>query len=94
MFGCLWGEQLVRQFGWEWRQVVFDDGSVFFGVVSEDRSLAIYPLYFMLGCMQDPGADVTECSCSTCWWLGNVPAMQRCSYTDVMDGVHRIVPRD
>src|SRR5947209_5827585 len=54
LFGSLWGEQIVKRFGWEWAQVIFGDGSVAFGVVSSDRSLAIYPLDFMLGCMQDP----------------------------------------
>src|SRR5438046_10732205 len=28
VFGSLWGEQIVKQFGWEWVQVNFGDGSV------------------------------------------------------------------
>src|SRR5262249_46051694 len=36
IFGSLWGEQLVKQFGWEWAQVNFSDDSVAFGVVSPD----------------------------------------------------------
>jgi hypothetical protein len=94
IFGSLWGEQLVKQFGWEWRQINFSDGSVAFGVVSPDRSLAIYPLDFMLGCMQDPSVDVTVALSFNMLLAGNVPKMKRQSYTNVMDGVHRIVPRD
>jgi hypothetical protein len=94
IFGSLWGEQLVKQFGWEWRQVNFSDGSVAFGVVSPDRSLVIYPLDFMLGCMQDPGVDVTVALSFNMLLAGSVPAMKRRSYTNVMEGVHQIVPRD
>jgi hypothetical protein len=92
-FGSLWGEQLVRQFGWEWARVNFGDGSFTFGVVAPDRSLAIYPLDFMLGCMQDPGVDVTVALAFNMLIAGSVPKMPRRSYTNVMDGVHRIVPR-
>lgn len=93
-FGSLWGEQLCRQFGWEWRKIVFGDGSVAFGVVSPDRSLAIYPLDFMLGCMQHAGVDVTVALSFDMLLAGRVPKMKRRSYTNVMEGVHRIVPRD
>lgn len=93
-FGSLWGEQLCRQFGWEWRKVVFGDGSEAFGVVSPDRSLAVYPFHFMLGCMQDAGVDVTVLLSFNMLLAGSIPRMRRRSYTNVMDGVHRIVPRD
>ena len=93
-FGSLWGEQLCRQFGWEWARVVFGDGSATFGVVSPDRSLAVYPLDFMLGCMQDAGVDVTVALSFNMLLAGSLPKMRRRSYTNVMDGVHRIVPRD
>ena len=94
IFGSLWGEQLVKQFGWAWRQVNFSDGSVAFGVVSPDRSLVIYPLDFMLGCMQDPGVDVAVALSFNMLVAGSLPKMKRRSYTNVMEGVHRIVPRD
>ena len=94
IFGSLWGEQLVKQFGWEWAQVNFSDESVAFGVVSPDRSLVIYPLDFMLGCMQDPGVDVTVALSFNMLLAGSVPKMKQWSYANVMDGVHRLVPRD
>ena len=94
VFGSLWGEQLVRQFGWAWRKVVFGDGSVAFGVVSPDRSLVIYPLDFMLGCMQDPGVNVTVALSFNMLLAGSLPMMPHQSYTNVMDGLYHIVPRD
>jgi len=46
IFGSLWGEQLVKQLGWQWAKVTFHDydDSCAFGVFSPDRSLAIYRL--------------------------------------------------
>jgi hypothetical protein len=94
IFGSLWGEQLVKQFAWEWVQVNFGDGSFAYGVVSPDRSLAVYPLEFMLGCMQDANVDVTVALAFNMLVAGSVPRMRRRSYTNVMEGVHRIIPRD
>jgi hypothetical protein len=94
IFGSLWGQQLVKQFGWEWVQVNFGDGSFTFAVVSSNRSLVVYPLDFMLGCMQDPGVDVTVALAFNMLVAGSVPKMRRQSYTNVMEGVHRIVPRE
>lgn len=94
LFGSLWGEQLVKQFGWDWVQVSFPDGSSAYGVVSRDRSLAVYPLEFLLGCFQDPGVNMTVALAFNLLVAGGVPRMPRRSYTNVMDGVHRIVPRD
>jgi hypothetical protein len=97
IFGSLWGEQLVKQFGWQWAKITFHDydDSIAFGVFSPDRSLAIYPLEFMLGCLQDPGVDVTvKLSFNMLLAAGEIPKMKKKSYTNVMDGVHRIVPRD
>jgi hypothetical protein len=94
IFGSLWGQQLVKQFEWEWRRINFSDGSFSFGVVSPDRSLAIYPLDFILGCMQDPDVDVTVSLSFNMLLAGSVPKMKARSYTNVMEGVSRIVPRD
>jgi len=96
IMGSLWGEMLVEEFGWEWAKVTFHDhdDSVAFGVFSPDRSLAIYPLEFLLGCVQDPDVDATVALSFNMLTAGKVPKMKKKSYTNVMDGVHRIVPRD
>jgi hypothetical protein len=94
IFGSLWGEQLVKQFGWQWTKVIFPDGGFAFGVAAPDRSLVVYPLDFMLACMEDPGVDVTVALSFNMLLGGAVPAIQPHSYTNLMEGVHRIVPRD
>jgi len=67
---------------------------VAFGVLSTDRSLAIYPLEFMLGCLRDPDVDVTVMLSFNMLQAGSIPKMKEKTYTNVMEGVHRIVPRD
>lgn len=95
VLGSLWGEQLVKQFHWEWAQATFHDhgDSTAFGVFSPDRSLAVYPLEFMLGCLQNPDVDVTVMLSFNMLSEGKIPKMKAKSYTNLMDGVKRIVPR-
>jgi len=96
IFGSLWGEQLDKQFGWQWAKVTFHDygDSGAFGVFSPDRSFAVYPLDFMLGCLRDPNVDVTVMLSFNMLQAGTIPRMKEKSYTNVMEGVRRIVPRD
>ena len=94
IFGSLWGEQLVKQFGWQWAQVNFGENSFTFGVVSPDRSMVINPLDFLLDCLSNPGVDVTVMLAFNMLLERSIPQMRPRSYIDVMQGVHRIVPRD
>ena len=52
MMGSLWGEQLVKRFGWGWRMITFHDhgDSVAPGVCAPDRLLLVYPIHFLMGC--------------------------------------------
>jgi hypothetical protein len=96
IFGSLWGEQLVKEFGWQWAKVTFHDydDSFAYGVFSPDRSMAIYPLEFLLGALREPTVDVTVMLAFNMLKVGKIPKMKKKSYTNVMDCVHRIVPRD
>ena len=59
--GCLWGDQLVARFGWHWAMATFHDhgDTQAPAVISPDHKLAVYPIHFILGCLQDPSVDVT-----------------------------------
>jgi hypothetical protein len=93
--GSLWGEQLAREFGWEWARVIFHDhdDSQAVGVFSPDRSLAIYPFHFVYGCMEN-NATVTIMLAFNMLRDGAIPKMPAGSYENVMDRVHHIVPPD
>ena len=95
ILGSLWGQQLVKQFGWQWAKVTLhDDGNaVMFGVVSPDRSLAIYPFEFVEQCLNDARIDCTIMLSFNMLLDAGIPQMDAGSYTNVMDGIHRIVPR-
>jgi hypothetical protein len=94
-FGSLWGQQLVRKFGWEWKLVTFHEhgDSTAPGVLSPDRSLAIYPIHFVIGCLQDSTVDCTILLSYNMLKAGDTGAVEPASYFNYMDGVHRIVPR-
>ena len=95
VFGSLWGEQLVREFGWQWAGVTFHDydDSKAVGVFSPDRSLAIYPFHFVYGCMEND-APVTIMLAFNMLkdgsWIPEPPAN---GYENVMDHFQHIVPR-
>lgn len=91
--GSLWGQQLVRRFGWEWSSVTFHehDDSKAVGVFSKDRSLAVYPFHFIFGCLENQ-APVTILLSFNMLEAGAIPAQGAKEYINLMDGVHHIVP--
>ncbi|MGV8839796.1 MAG: hypothetical protein ACWA6X_05775 [Bauldia sp.] len=92
--GSLWGQQLVRQFGWEWSMVTLDHPAkkVMAGVFSPNRSLAIYPFDFVFRCLRD-GVPVTILLAFNMLVGGSIPALAPRGFENLMEGVHHIVPR-
>jgi hypothetical protein len=93
--GSLWGQQLVRKFGWDWKMITFHEhrDSTAPGVLSQDRSLAIYPIHFVIGCLQDPNVDATIELSYNMLKAGDTGEVDAGEYFNYMDAVHRIVPR-
>lgn len=98
IMGSLWGEQLVARFGWEWKGITFHEhgNSKAAGVLSPDRSLAVYPIHFLMGCFQNPAVDATIALSFNMLEAGLAagPTVKPEDYFNLMDAVHRIVPRD
>ncbi len=95
ILGSLWGEQLVRELGWQWAAVTFHehDDAKAVGVFSPDRALAIYPFHFIYGCLEN-GAEVTILLAFNLLVDGSkVPPLAPGTYENVMDNVHYVVPR-
>jgi hypothetical protein len=94
--GSLWGEQLVKTLGWQWTGVTFhehgDTNAV--GVVSPDRSLAIYPFHFVYGCMENNATVTIMLSYNMLMDRSRIPALPAGGFENVMDNVHHIIPRD
>jgi hypothetical protein len=95
ILGSLWGEQLIRQFEWEWLKITFhgDQEFVAFGVFSKDRAMGIYPLDFMLHALSDRGVDVTVMLSFNMLRARSLPALEPNGYVNLLDRVRRIVPR-
>ncbi len=96
VFGSLWGEQLAKRFGWQWAMVTFHDhgDSVAPAVLTPDRSLAVYPIHFLMGCFQDAGVDATVALSYNMLEAGSIGKLKPKGYVNLMEGVHRVVPRD
>jgi hypothetical protein len=90
--GAVWGDQLVRQFGWEWT-VVIDGGHELYAVAAKDRSLVIYPGYYVKACLDDPTVDCTVALAFNMLVAGKITGIPPRSYEDVMSGVMHIVPK-
>jgi hypothetical protein len=95
VLGSLWGEQIAKRFGWTWAMITFHDhgDSKAPGVCSPDRGLVIYPIHFLLGCLQDPDVDATVALSFNMLAAGKVGPVEPLGYLNLMEGVQRIVPR-
>ncbi len=92
--GSLWGEQLVGDFAWEWAAVHFGaDGTKSIGVVSANRSLAIYPLYFARACLDGEAAVTIALAFNMLKDGKRIPKLPPRGYAEVMSCVRPIVPR-
>jgi hypothetical protein len=91
--GSLWGMQLVRQLGWQWAEVTLHDhnDAKAVGVFSPDRSLAIYPFYFIYGCLEN-GVPSTILLAFNMLLEGKIPPQEPKAYVNLMEHVHHIVP--
>jgi hypothetical protein len=95
VLGSLWAEQLIRQFGWQWVELVYHQAKDVkaLAVVSPDRSLLIRPIDFLMRCLADPNVDVTiELAFNALLANARWPA-EPGAHLDVMQTARRLVPR-
>ena len=90
--GAVWGDQICREFGWNW--VCVGAGvKERYGVASPARSLAIYPTYFLKECLLDPRKDCTALLAFNMLAAQTVPAFEAGALEDLMAGVARVIPK-
>ena len=91
-FGVVFGDQLVRRFGWEWVGLSAE-GRNRYAVVNPDRSLAVYPMDFIKACLENPEMDCTVMLAFNMLAAGKLPSLPAGGYHNLMDGVRIIVQR-
>jgi len=91
--GFLWGNQLVRQFGWAWTCIQKDGQGEAYSVVTNDRSVAVYPTHFIKACLEDHRADCTIMLAYNMLAGGEIKGVPPKGYENLMWGVRRIVPK-
>lgn len=88
----VWGDQIVRQFGWEWICEVQEDEERY-AVASPDRSLVIHAPQFISRCLEKPQTDCTVLLAFNMQSAGNFTGCAPRAYVSVMSGVRRVVPK-
>jgi len=91
--GALWGQQMVRAFDWEWAEVVHHDHNDVHlaGVFNRERSLAVYPLHYVFGCLKNE-VYPTILLAFNMLTAGKIPELEAGGYVNLMDGVQHVVP--
>ncbi len=94
IIGSLWGEQLIKEFGWHWAGITFHDhnNTKAVGVISPDASFAVYPFHFVYGCMANNAPVTILLAYNLLKDESRVPPVPTGGYQNVMDYVHHIVP--
>ena len=83
---------MVRELGWSWANLHFEEGRMDVAVVSPSRDMAIYPFTFVDRCI------ARQCICTVA--LSFNMLREKCaeavyppgSYEDVMAQIHHLVP--
>jgi hypothetical protein len=91
LLASLWGAQMVREFGWAWVDMQFDDG-VDAAVVSPERDMVIYPFTFVAECLAKRRICTVELSFNMLVGRKAEMVFPPKSYEDVMMHIHHIIP--
>lgn len=89
--GALWAQELVNAFKWSW--ICLEGAGNLYVVASEDRALVINPTFFVKSCLDMPELDCTIMLAFNMLQEGQFEEIPAGSFENVMEGVHRIVPK-
>ncbi len=91
--GSLWGETMIRHFGWTWASLIQHDHDDFkvIAAVNDDRSLAIFPWHYCFGCLEN-SVHPTVLLAFNMLEADKIPAQEPGGFTNLMDGVQHIIP--
>lgn len=87
--GALWGQQLVRKFGWEWALVDFD-GDRYVGVFDRQRSMGVLPFDYVFETLEQRETPTILLAFNMIA-EGALPKFEGRSYTNIMEGIQHIV---
>lgn len=87
----LWGEQLVKEFGWTW--VCFEGAGNMLAVVAGNRSFVVAPIHFVRACLEDPELDCTIMLSFNMVKEAPPENFPANDYNNLMEAAFRIVPK-
>ncbi len=89
--GALWAQELINSFKWTW--VCLEGAGNLYAVVSKDRALVINPVYFIKSCLDMPELDCTIMLAYNMLQENQFDEIPAKSFENVMEGVHRVIPK-
>ncbi len=93
--GSLWGQIMVRHFGWHWASLIQPELDNFkaMAVVNNDRSLTIFPFHYCFGCLENHVYPTIYLAFQMLE-AGKIPPQPSNGFVNLMDGVRHIIPPD
>jgi hypothetical protein len=91
VLGCLWGAQMVREFGWSWADIRLGE-ALDVAVVSPERDMAIYPFTFVADCIAKHRVCTVALSFNMLLERKGETVFQPMAYENVMMHIQHIVP--
>lgn len=89
-----WGNIIIKDFNWEWTQLTFkdyDDWSTL-AVVNHDHSQRVLPFAYLHDCINNE-TEVKISALITALQSDVIPTQAPGSYTDIIEGIQRLLPR-
>ena len=91
--GTVWGEQLVRAFGWQWQYVVREK-QFERAVVSPDQAFVVFPGNYLGRMLEPPYEDITLMLMFNMIQAKKLPQVSAGAMEDISDGrLRHIVPK-
>ena len=92
LLGCLWGEQMAKQFGWYWADVEIDEKFNEIAMISENQEMIIFPLSFVEVCLNKQCISTVALAFNMLLEDDRKGVFDRGSYENIMQSIHHFIP--
>ena len=92
LLGCLWGAQMVRQFGWYWADVLLDNSIKEVAMISPNKEMIIFPFSFVGACIDKQCISTVLLAFNMLLENDRIGEIEPGTYENIMLSIHHIVP--
>ena len=92
ILGCLWGEQMKRQFNWYWADVLLDDSIKEIAMISPNQEMIIFPFSFVGACLNKQCISTVLLAFNLLLENDRIGEIEPGAYENIMLGIHHLIP--